>query len=186
MCPATSGRFRPPIRSEKSRKSSKNRKNRDFSKIDILLYSGRKYDIWPEIGPLDPGKPPESLYWPSYMIWLYFEKSQKNRIFHLQNQHKKFFPAEYSGRCGPANKSISGVNTSYSRPQTPIILRYTPHPFLPVCIIKSSKIFQKIDFFHESVVFVVFVAFWVLLMLFFKISKISRCCYLFLFFSYDV
>ena len=40
----------------------KNRKNRDFSKIDIMLYSGRKYDIWPEIGPLDPGKPPESLY----------------------------------------------------------------------------------------------------------------------------
>ena len=182
MCPATSSRFRPPIRSEKSQKSSKNRKNRDFRKIDILLYSGRKYDIWPEIGPLDPGKPPESLYWPSYMIWLHFEKSQKNRIFHLQNQHKKFFLAEYSGRCGPDKKSISGVNTSYSRPQTPIILRYTPHPFLPVCIIKSSKIFQKIDFFHESVVFV---AFWVLLMLFFKIFKIRRCCNLFLFFSYD-
>ena len=155
MCPATSGRFRPSIRSKNSRKSSKNRKNRDFSKIDILLYSGRKYDIWPEIGPLDPGKPPESLYWPSYMIWLYFEKSQKNRIFHLQNQHKNFFPAEYSGRCGPANKSISGVNTSYSRPQTPIILRYTPHPFLPVCIIKNSKIFQKSTFFTK-VLFLLF------------------------------
>ena len=24
--------------------------------------NGRKYDIWPEIGPLDPGKHPESLY----------------------------------------------------------------------------------------------------------------------------
>ena len=186
-CPATSGRFRPSSRSEKSRKSSKNRKNRDFSKIEILLYSGRKYNIWPEIGPLDPGKPPESLYWPSHMIWLYFEKNnKKNRIFHLQNQHKNFFPADYFGRCGSANKSISGVNKSYSRPQTPIILGYTPHPFLPVCIIKNSQIFPKIVFFHKRVVFVVFVAFWVLLMLFFKISKISRCCYVFLFFSYDV
>ena len=33
----------------------------DFSKIDILFHSGRKYDIWPEIDPLDPGKPPESI-----------------------------------------------------------------------------------------------------------------------------
>ena len=149
MCPATSGRSRPPIRSKKSRKSSKNRKNRDFSKIDILLYSGRKYDIWPEIGPLDPGKPSEGLYWPSYMIWLYFEKSQKNRIFHLQNQHKKFFPADYFGRCGPATKSISGVNTSYSRPQSLIILSYAPYPFLPACIIKISKNIPKTDFFHH-------------------------------------
>ena len=37
-------------------------KNRNFSKIDILLYSGQKYDIWPEIDPLDTGKSPESLY----------------------------------------------------------------------------------------------------------------------------
>ena len=37
-------------------------KKRDFSKIDILLYSGRKCDIWPEIDPLDPGKSLESLY----------------------------------------------------------------------------------------------------------------------------
>ena len=43
-------------------KSSKNRQKCDFSKIDILFHSGRKYDIWPEIGPLDTGKPPESLY----------------------------------------------------------------------------------------------------------------------------
>ena len=171
MCPATSGRFRPLIRLEKSRKSSKNRKNRDFSKIDILFYSGRKYDIWPEISPLDPRKPSETLYWPSYLIWLYFEKSQKNRIFHLQNQHKNFFLDEYFGRCGPANKSISGVNRSYSRPQSPIILGYAPHPFLPVCIIKNSQNVQKTHFFHESVFFVVFIAFWVLLMLFFKISK---------------
>ena len=82
---------RPLIRFGKSRKSSKNRKNRDFSKIDILLFSGWKYDIWPEISSLDPGKPSESLYLPSYIIWLYFVKSQKNRIFHLQNQHKIFF-----------------------------------------------------------------------------------------------
>ena len=149
MCTATSGRFRPLIRLEKSRKSSKNRKNRDFSKIDILFYSGRKYDIWPEIGPLDPRKPSETLYWPSYLIWLYFEKSQKNRIFHLQNQHKNFFPDEYFGRCGPANKSISGVNRSYSRPQSPIILGYAPHPFLAVCIIKSSLNFQRNTFFTK-------------------------------------
>ena len=169
-----SGHFRPLIRLKKSRKSSKNRKNRDFSKIDILLCSRRKCGIWPEIGPLDPEKPPESLYWSSYMIWLYFEKSQKNRIFHLQNQHKNFFPDEYFGRCGPANKSISGVNRSYSRPQIPIILGYAPHPFLAVCIIKNSRNFEKPHFFHKSVVFVAFVAFWVLLMLFFKISKIRR------------
>ena len=182
MCPTTSGRFRPSFISEKSRKSSKNRKNRDFSKINILLYSGRKYDIWPEIGPLDPGKPPESLYWPSYMTWLHFEKNQKNRIFHLQNQHKNFFPADYFGRCVPATKSISGVNTSYSRPQTPIILLYTTYPFLAICIIKYSIKFQKTYFFPESVVFDAFVAFWVLLMLFFEISKTWRYSYLFLFF----
>ena len=34
--------------------------------------------------------------------------------------------------------------------------------------------FRKSTFFHESVVFVAFVAFWVLLMLFFKISKIRK------------
>ena len=43
---------------------------------------------------------------------------------------------------------------------------------------KLGSAFQKINFFHESVVFVAFVVFWVLLMLFFKISKISRCCYI--------
>ena len=60
-----SGHFRPIpaiIQIGKITKIKKNRKNRNFSKIDILLYSGRKYDIWPEISPLDPGKPPESLY----------------------------------------------------------------------------------------------------------------------------
>ena len=161
MCPATSGRFRPPIRSEKSRKSSKNRKNRDFSKIDILFYSGRKYDIWPEIGPLDPGKPPESLYWPSYTIRPYFLKSKKNRIFDHQNRCKKFFLAEFFGRCGPATKAIPGINTPYTRPQTPIILMYEPLPFLPICILKNSLSFAKMHFFIENVVFVAFVAFWV-------------------------
>ena len=125
-----------------------------------------------------------NFYPPRYLI--YFEKSEKNRIFHLQNQHKNFFPDEYFGRCGPANKSISGVNRSYSRPQIPIILGYAPHPFLAVCIIKNSRNYQKNNFFHKRVVFVVLVAFWMLLMLFFKISKMWRCCYLFLFFSYNV
>jgi len=40
----------------------KNVKNRDFSKIDIFLYSGRKYDFLPEIGPLDLRNHPETLY----------------------------------------------------------------------------------------------------------------------------
>ena len=26
----------------------------------LMLHSGRKYDIWPKIGPLDPGKTPEA------------------------------------------------------------------------------------------------------------------------------
>ena len=140
---------------------------------------GRKSALWtPES--------PQKAYIDHPTQYGYILKKVKKIAFFISKISIKNFPVEYFGRCGPATKSISGVNTSYSRPQTPIILRYTPHPFLPVCIIKSSKIFQKIDFFHESVVFVVFVAFWVLLMLFFKISKISRCCYLFLFFSYDV
>ena len=180
--PATSGRSRPRIRLAKSRKSSKNRQKCDFSKIDILFHSGRKYDIWPEIGPLDPGKPPESLYWPSYTIRPYFLKSKKNRIFDHQNRCKKIFLAEFSGRCGPATKAIPGINTPYTRPQTPIILMYEPQPFLPICILKNLLSNAKRHFFSENVVFVVFVAFWVLLLLFFKISWTRRCCYLFLFF----
>ena len=136
--PDTSGRFRPRIRLAKSRKSSKNRQKCDFSKIDILFHSGRKYDIWPEIGPLDPGKPPESLYWPSYTIRQYFLKSEKNRIFDHQNRCKKIFLAEFSGRCGPATKAIPGINTPHTRPQTPIMLMYEPQPFLPICILKNS------------------------------------------------
>ena len=63
---------------------------------------------------------------------------------------------------------------------------HAPQSFLLICIIKKSPRSSKSDFFHKSVVFVAFVAFWVLLMLFFKISKTRRCCYLFLFFLYDV
>ena len=176
MGPATSGRSRPRIRLAKSRKSSKNRQKYDFSKIDILFHSGRKYDIWPEIGPLDTGKPPESLYWPSYTIKPYFLKSKKNRIFDHQNRCKKFFLAEFFGRCGPATKAIPGINTPHTRPQTPIILMYEPQPFLPICILKNSFSNAKRHFFSENVVFVVFVAFWVLLLLFFKISWTWRCC----------
>ena len=138
---------------------------------------GRKSALWTPESPQKPYIDHPTQY--GYIL----KKVKKNRIFHLQNQHKNFFPDEYFGRCGPANKSISGVNRSYSRPQIPIILGYAPHPFLAECIIKNPRNFQKTNFFHKSVVFV---AFWVLLMLFFKISKMWRCCYLFLFFSYDV
>ena len=99
-----------------------------------------------------------------------FSKKQKNRILDHQNRCKKIFLAEFSGRCGPATKAIPGINTSYTRPQTPIILMYEPQPFLPICILKNSLSNAKMHFFNENVVFVVFVAFWVLLLLFFKIS----------------
>ena len=45
--------------------------------------------------------------------------------------------------------------------------------------------FQKSPFF-SNVVSVVFVAFWVLLLCFFRILKSGRCCYILLLFSYDV
>ena len=183
---ATSGRFRPHIASTKFAKITKNLKNRDFSKIDIFLYSGRKYDFLPKIGPLDLKNHPETLYWPPYEIWLQFRKNEKNRIFHLKNQGKKFFRVDFFGRRAPITKSILGIDRPYWCTQTPIILLYTTYPFLAICIIKNSVKFQKTSFFPESVVFVAFVAFWVLLMLFFKIFKIRRCCYLFLFFRYDV
>ena len=99
-----------------------------------------------------------------------FSKKQKNRIFDHQNRCKKIFSAEFFGRCGPATKAIPGINTPHTRPQTPIILMYEPLPFLPICILKNSLSNAKRHFFHENVVFVVFVAFWVLLLLFFKIS----------------
>ena len=135
---------------------------------------------------MDPGKHPETLYGPSYVIGLHFTKSQKNRIFHFKNHGKKFFEADFSGRCGPATKPILGIDTSYWCPQSLIILMHAPQPFLLICIIKNWAKSSKFGLFHESVVSVAFVAFWVLLMLFFKISKVRRCCYLFLFFLYDV
>ena len=122
-----SGRFRPRNTLRKSEKIAKNGKKCDFSKFEDILYSGRKCDIWPEIDPLDPGKSLESLYWPSYTIWSNFKKSQKNPIFDHQNSEKNFFPADYSGRCGPATKTILGIETSYQCPKDPIMSPY-PHP----------------------------------------------------------
>ena len=116
-----SGHFRPiPATNQigKIKKTSKNRQICNFSKIDILFHSGRKYDIWPEIGHLDPGKPPESLYWPSYTIRPYFLKSKKNRFFDHQNRCKKIFLTEFSGRCGPATKAIPGMNKPYTCPKS--------------------------------------------------------------------
>ena len=152
----------------------KNRKKCDFWKVDIFLYGGRKYDIWPEIGPLGPGKHPETLYWPSHAIWRHLTKSQKNRIFDLQNRDKKFFKVDFFCRWGPATKLILGIDTSYRCPQGLVILLYWPHLFLPQSSFENSKKIQKTIFFCESVVFVAFVAFSVLLMLFFKISKTWR------------
>ena len=186
MCPATSGRFRLHIASTKFAKINKNVKKCDFSKIDKFLYSGRKYDFLPEIGFLDLRKHPEILYWPPSEIWLHFGKSEKNCIFDFKNQGKKFFKVDFFGRWVPMTKSILGIDRPYWCPQTPIILLYTTYPFLAICIIKNSVKFQKTNLFPESVVFVAFVAFWVLLMLFFKISRTWRYSYLFLFFWYDV
>ena len=69
---------------------------------------------------------------------------------------------EFSGWCGSATTAIPGINTLYTRLQTPIILMYEPQPFLPICILKYWLSNPKGHFFHESVVFV---AFWVLLLL---------------------
>ena len=132
MCPATSGRFRPLIRFGKSRKSSKNRKNRDFSKIDILLFSGRKYDIWPEITSLDPGKPPESLYWPSYIIWLYFVKSQKIAFF-TSKISIKIFSGRIFWPMWPGHQiNIRGQHIIFPPPK-PYNLKVCTPP-LPTCM----------------------------------------------------
>ena len=176
MDPAISGRSRPLIRSAKIEKIAKNHEKSDFSKIHNFLYSGRKYDIWLEIGLLGPGKHSETLYWPSHAIWRHLTKSQKNRIFDPQNRDKKFFKVDFFCRWGPATKSRLGIDTSYRCPQGPVILLYWPHPFLPQSSFENSKKIQKIIFFCESDVFVAFVAFSVLLMLFFKISKTWRYC----------
>ena len=143
MCPATSGRSRPHIASTKIQKITKNHKKCDFSKVDILWYSGWKYDIWPEIGPLGPGKHPETLYWPSHTIWRHFVKSRKNRIFDPQNHDTFFLEIDFFGRWSPAIKSILWIDTSYWCPQDPIILLYWPHPFLPKSSLKNSKHFEK-------------------------------------------
>ena len=133
-----SSRFQPQIRSRKSAKIAKNRKKCNFSKFEDIRYSGRKYDIWPEIDSLDPGKSLESLYWPSYTIRSNFEKNQKNPIFDLQNPEKKFFPADYSGRCDPAIKTILGIKTSYMCPKGPIM---SPHPHPPLHTYTGLQIF---------------------------------------------
>ena len=148
MYAAISGRSRPQFTSAKIANIAKNRKKRDFSKVDILLCSGRKYDIWPEIGPLDPSKHPETLYWPSYMIWLNLRENQKNRIFQPKNHVKNFFSANLSGRCGPATKSILGIDWPNWCPQIPIILVYPPDPFLLKSSFEISKNLLKIVFFH--------------------------------------
>ena len=57
-----SGQSRPLITSAKIEKITKNHEKSDFSKINNFLYSGREYDIWPEIGLLGPGKHSETLY----------------------------------------------------------------------------------------------------------------------------
>ena len=186
MCLATSGRFRPSFKSEKSRKSSKNRKNRDFSKIDILLYSGRKYDIWPEIGPLDPGKPPESLYWPSYMIWLYFEKKSKKIAFFTSKISIKSFSGRLFWPMWPGHQiDIGGQYILFPPPNPYNVEVYTPP--LPTCMHHQKfQNFSKNRLFSRKCCFCCFCCFLGVANVVFKISKISRCCYLFLFFSYDV
>ena len=146
MCPATSGRFWPLIRLEKSRKLSKNRKKRAiFRKNDILFYSGRKYDIWPEIGPLDPRKPSETLYWPSYLIWLYFKKSQKKIAFFISKiSIKMFFRTNIlADVVRPTNQYRGSID----------------HIPAPICIIKNSRNFPETHLFRKSVVFVALLPF---------------------------
>ena len=137
-----SGHFRPIPDTNQIGQNRKNRKKLQkmrFLKSRYFLYGGRKYDIWPEIGPLGPGKHPETLYWPSHAIWRHLTKNQKNRIFDPQNRDKKFFKVDIFCRWGPATKSILGIDTSYRCPQGPVILLYWPHPFLPQSSFENSK-----------------------------------------------
>ena len=133
---------------ENLQKSRKIEKKCDFSKFENILYSGRKYDIWPEIDPLDPGKSLESLYWPSHTIWYNSKKNQKNRIFDLQNSEKNLFSADFPGRCGPAIKTILGIKTSYQCPKDPIMSPYPRPSFLLVHDPKIQLSFCKIDYFN--------------------------------------
>ena len=179
-----SGRFRPRNTSRKSEKIAKNGKKCVFSNFEDLLYSGRKCDIWPEIDPLDPGKSLESLYWPSYTIWSNFKKSQKNPIFDHQNSEKKIFPADYSGRCDPAIKTILGIKTSYQCPKGPIMSPY-PHPsFIPIRDFKFSLDPGKIHFFSVFLLYIDIYVSYIYETYFFKISRTSAFRKVYMFWGY--
>ena len=130
--PTISGRSRPRITSAKIAKIAKKSKKSIFSKIDILWYTVREYDFWPGTGPLDPPKYPETLYWPSYAIWLKFFKSWKNPISDPKNHDEKFSNVDFSGRWIPSTKLILGIYTPYWCPQTHMT------PFLKLTL-KSEK-----------------------------------------------
>ena len=179
-----SGRFRPQIISRKSAKIAKNRKKCDFSKFEDIRYSGRKYDIWPEIDPLDPGKSLESLYWPSYTIWSNFMKNQKNPIFDLENPEKNFFPADYSGRCDPAIKTIWGIKTSYQCPKGPIMSPYPQPPFIPIQDFKFSLGPSKIHFFSVFLIYIDIDVSYIYETYFFKISWTSAFRKVYMLWSY--
>ena len=105
----------------------KSQKMRFFKNPYSVIYSGRKYDIWPEIDSLDPGKPLESLYWPSYTIWSNFKKNQKNPIFDLQNQKKNFF-GRLLRPMWPGRQNNIGDQNIISVPQRPYNVTLPPHP----------------------------------------------------------
>ena len=149
MYSAISGRFRPQIASTNIEKSQKNVQKFDFSKINILKYSGQKCDIWSKIGPLDPRKHSEAPYWPFHLIWINFLKIEKNRIFDPKNHDKIFFMADFSGRWGPATKPLLGIDTSHWCPKTPVILLYSPHPLLLKSDLLIAIKIRKNVFLHD-------------------------------------
>ena len=74
---------------------------------------------------------------------------------------------------GPATKSILEIDTSYWCPQDVIILLHWPHPFSWNVALKSQYISKSRPFSRKCYFFCV-CCFWILLMLFFRISKIRK------------
>ena len=149
MYSAISGWFRPQIASTNIEKLQKKVQKFDFSKINILKYSGQKCDIWPKIGPLEPRKHSEAPYWPFHFIWVNFWKIEKNHIFDLKNYDKIFSMADFSGRWGPATKPILGIDTSYWCPKSPVISLYSSHPLLLKSYLLIPIKMRKNVFFHD-------------------------------------
>ena len=125
--------------------------------------------------------------WKLTDFWPYFlRRPKKNRIFDLQNPEKKFFPADYSGRCDPAIKTILGIKTSYQCPKGPIMSPYPHSPFIPIQDFKFSLGPSKIHFFSVFLIYIDIEVSYIYIYekYFFKISRTSAFRKVYMFWGY--